>query len=78
MAKRKQPQTFEASLSELEILVDSMESGDLPLDEALKSFERGIELTRQCQLQLKEAEQKVQILTEKRVDAELESFKSNE
>jgi len=78
VAKRKQPQTFEASLSELEILVDSMESGDLPLDEALKSFERGIELTRQCQLQLKEAEQKVQILTEKRVDAELESFKSNE
>lgn len=78
MAKRKQTQTFEASLSELETLVDSMESGDLPLDEALKSFERGVELTRQCQLQLKEAEQKVQILTDKRTDAELEPFKSDE
>ncbi len=78
MAKRKQSQTFEASLTELETLVDSMESGDLPLDEALKSFERGVELTRQCQLQLKAAEQKVQILTEKSADAELESFKSDE
>jgi len=78
VAKRKQTQTFEASLSELETLVNSMESGDLPLDEALKSFERGVELTRQCQLQLKEAEQKVQILTDKRTDAELEPFKSNE
>lgn len=78
MAKRKQPQTFEASLSELETLVDSMESGDLPLDEALKSFERGVELTRQCQRQLKEAEQKVHILTEKSADAELEPFKTNE
>ena len=78
MAKRKQTQTFEASLSELETLVDSMESGDLPLDEALKSFERGVELTRQCQLQLKEAEQKVQILTENSPDAALEPFNNDE
>ncbi len=78
MAKRKQSQTFEASLIELETLVDSMESGDLPLDEALKSFERGVELTRQCQLQLKAAEQKIQILTEKSADVELEPFKSDE
>ena len=77
MAKRKQPPAFEASLSELEKLVDNMESGDLPLEEALKSFERGVELTRQCQQQLKEAEQKVQILTEKSLDAELEPFESN-
>ncbi|MCF6282005.1 MAG: exodeoxyribonuclease VII small subunit [Candidatus Polarisedimenticolaceae bacterium] len=78
MAKRKQTQTFEASLSELETLVDSMESGDLPLDEALKSFERGVELTRQCQLQLKEAEQKVQILTGNSPDATLEPFNNDE
>jgi len=78
VAKRKQSQTFEASLIELETLVDSMESGDLPLDEALKSFERGVELTRQCQLQLKAAEQKIQILTEKSADVELEPFKSDE
>lgn len=78
MAKRKQTQTFEASLSELETLVDSMESGDLPLDEALKSFERGVELTRQCQLQLKEAEQKVQILTGNSPDAALEPFNNDE
>ena len=78
MAKRKQTPTFEESLAELEALVDSMEQGDLPLEEALKSFERGIELTRSCQQQLKEAEQKVQILTEKSPDAELEPFDSEE
>ena len=78
VARRKQPPTFEASLSELEMLVDGMESGDLPLEEALKSFERGVELTRQCQQQLKEAEQKVQILTEKSLGAELEPFENNE
>lgn len=77
MAKKKQP-SFEESLSELETLVDSMESGDLPLEEALKSFERGVELTRHCQQQLKEAEQKVQILTKQNLDAELEPFEGNE
>ena len=40
---------FEASLEELESLVDQMESGELSLDESLRAFERGIKLTRQCQ-----------------------------
>jgi len=52
----------EAALSELESLVEKMESGELSLEESLKSFEKGIVLTRLCQKALSEAEQKVEIL----------------
>ena len=44
---------FEKALAELEALVARMEKGDLPLEQALESFERGIELTRLCQSALK-------------------------
>jgi exodeoxyribonuclease VII small subunit len=53
---------FERSLSELESLVERLERGDLPLEDALKTFERGVELTRHCQTSLKAAQQKVEIL----------------
>jgi exodeoxyribonuclease VII small subunit len=53
---------LEKSLSELEALVEELESGDLPLDKAMKKFEQGIKLTRNCQSALKDAEQKVEIL----------------
>ncbi len=56
---------FEAALRELETLVEQMERGELTLEESLCSFERGIELTRHCQRALEEAEQRVQLLTEK-------------
>ena len=56
---------LEQALGELEALVEEMESGDLPLEEAMKKFERGITLTRNCQAALREAEQKVEILLEK-------------
>lgn len=56
---------FEHALKELEELVGRMEQGDLSLEESLKAFERGIELTRNCQQALKEAEQKVEILINK-------------
>lgn len=66
--------SFEQALSELESLVETLEQGDLTLEDSLKSFERGVALTRTCQLALKEAEQKVQILTDQRIDAEPEPF----
>ncbi|MEO7916487.1 MAG: exodeoxyribonuclease VII small subunit [Dokdonella sp.] len=50
---------FEQSLDELEQLVAKMEQGDLPLDDSLKSFERGIVLFRQCQAALEQAELRV-------------------
>ena len=53
---------LEKSLAELETLVEELESGDLPLEAAMKKFEQGIKLTRGCQAALKEAEQKVEIL----------------
>jgi len=56
--------SFEKSLEELEKLVETMESGDLPLEDALKQFERGVTLARACQKALKDAELKVEQLIE--------------
>ena len=53
---------FEAALVELEKLTEKMESGEQSLEEALKSFQRGVELTRLCQKGLQEAEQRVEKL----------------
>lgn len=53
---------FERSLAELEAIVDKLEEGDLSLDDSLRHFERGVQLTRTCQSALKQAEQKVEIL----------------
>ena len=65
---------LEKSLEELEALVTRLESGDLPLEQALKEFERGVKLTRQCQAALQEAEQKVEILLRKSEQAEPSPF----
>ncbi|MCZ6499329.1 MAG: exodeoxyribonuclease VII small subunit [Gammaproteobacteria bacterium] len=62
MPKKNSQPDFEKALSELESLVDNLEKGELPLEETLKQFERGIELTRSCQKALKSAEQRVKIL----------------
>lgn len=61
---------LEKSLEELEALVTRLEGGDLPLEQALKEFERGVKLTRQCQTALQEAEQKVEILLKRTEAAE--------
>ena len=74
MAKKNTPVPFEKSLKELEELVDHLEKGDIPLEESLKSFERGIQLTRACQKALKEAEQKVEILLKDNGDDALKPF----
>ena len=62
MTKKTTQPDFEKALSELESLVENLEKGELPLEETLKQFERGIELTRSCQKALKSAEQRVEIL----------------
>ncbi len=72
------PFNFEAALAELEQLVERMEQGELPLEESLKSFERGVALTRQCQQALQAAEQKVQILLEKDGKTAVEDFNRDE
>jgi exodeoxyribonuclease VII small subunit len=65
---------LEKSLADLEGLVEELESGDLPLETAMKKFEEGIKLTRGCQIALKEAEQKVQILLKSAGGEELQDF----
>jgi exodeoxyribonuclease VII small subunit len=62
MTDQKDSTSFEETLSELEGIVSDMEGGDLPLDEALAKFERGVALSRQGQACLEQAEQKVKIL----------------
>ncbi|WP_250459162.1 exodeoxyribonuclease VII small subunit [Microbulbifer litoralis] len=64
MAAKKKAATFEQALEELEQLVERLEAGDLPLEEALSDFERGVKLTRECQQKLASAEQKVKVLME--------------
>jgi exodeoxyribonuclease VII small subunit len=59
------PPAFEAALAQLESLVTRLESGDLPLDEALRTFEQGVRLTRECQSALSAAQQKVQLLLQR-------------
>lgn len=63
MATRKKTIDFEQSLIQLEQIVQSLESGELSLEESLKAFEKGIKLTADCQSLLSEAEQKVEMLT---------------
>jgi exodeoxyribonuclease VII small subunit len=65
---------FEKSLGELEALVQKLEEGDVPLEEALKTFERGVALTRACQTALRTAQQKVEILLSKDGQETVESF----
>ena len=64
----------EKALSDLEDLVEELESGDLPLEKAMKKFEEGIKLTRGCQAALKDAEQKVEILIKSAGGEDLEEF----
>lgn len=63
MSKEKKVVDFEQQLASLEGLVESLESGELSLEESLKSFEQGIKVARDCQAALKAAEQKVEVLT---------------
>lgn len=75
MPKRSQKSPdFETALAELETLVEKMEQGEQSLDESLKQFERGVQLTRSCQQSLQDAEQKVQILLTKNGKETLQSF----
>lgn len=65
------PIAFEKTLAELTSIVETMESGDLPLEKALQQFERGVKLTRDCQQAISNAEQHVAILV---ADTNLQPF----
>ncbi|PVY81364.1 exodeoxyribonuclease VII small subunit [Cupriavidus alkaliphilus] len=56
------PASYEAAMAELETLVASMESGELPLEASLAAYRRGAELVRYCQQKLERVEQQVRVL----------------
>ena len=60
MAEKNQP--FESSLQELEKIVRRLEDGELPLEESLKLFEKGVRLSRECQERLNQAERRIEVL----------------
>lgn len=72
--KNEAPASFENALTELEQIVSRLENGDLPLEEALGEFERGVQLARQGQQKLQQAEQRVQILLADSEEAPLTPF----
>jgi len=71
-AEPKPVQNFEAGLNELEAVVKELESGDLPLEQSLALFEKGVALSEACRKQLEDAESRVELLLRKgdRVQAE--------
>ncbi len=75
MNKKTEPDpNFEETLAELEKLIANLEQGDLSLDESLSGFKHGIELTRQCQAALDNAQQTVELLTNSQDEESLKTF----
>ncbi|CUS48334.1 MAG: exodeoxyribonuclease VII small subunit XseB [Idiomarinaceae bacterium HL-53] len=62
MSEQEKSPSFESAVKELEDIIAALEEGELPLEEALKRFERAVTLSRLSQEKLKSAEQKVQML----------------
>ena len=78
MTRSKRPPDFERSLTELEALVERLESGELPLEESLKAFERGVALTRECQVALEAAQARVDILLKRDGEVVAEPFEGED
>lgn len=74
MTDKPSSPSFEETLAELEAIVNDMENGDLPLNQALEKFERGIKLSRLSQQSLEQAQQKVQILLKENGEDTLADF----
>ncbi|KWW11466.1 MULTISPECIES: exodeoxyribonuclease VII small subunit [Bacillaceae] len=69
---KKQEATFEEAMENLEKIVEQLEEGDVPLEEAISIYKQGMDLSRLCHTKLKAVEdQLTQILRE---DGELENF----
>lgn len=56
---------FESALRELESIVDTLERGEMPLEQSLEMFERGVRLSRFCHARLEDAERRIEVLTER-------------
>jgi exodeoxyribonuclease VII small subunit len=56
---------FEAAIAELESIVKRLEEGDMPLEQSLALYERGVQLSRFCHTRLEDAERRIEILSER-------------
>lgn len=63
MSEKNEKLDFEKAMESLEKIVDSLEGGELTLDQALKKYEEGVGLVRSCQSKLSETEKKIEVLT---------------
>ena len=70
--------TLEQSLAQITELIDKMEHNESTLDQSLQDFERGVTLIKHCQQLLKEAELKVNVLTELQATSELLPYEKDE
>jgi exodeoxyribonuclease VII small subunit len=61
-AAKSPPASFETAMAELEALVEKMDSGQLPLEESLSAYQRGVELLKYCEKLLADAQQRVRVL----------------
>lgn len=75
-SKDRQP-SFEAGLAKLEAIVESMESGEIPLAELLAKYEEGNKLLKACEARLKEAELKIELLKKQKDGVEFAPFDSD-
>lgn len=73
MEKKEKELSFEENLEKLEAIVKNLESGEIPLDDAIDSFNEAMKLAKVCDEKLKNAEEKVNSILNK--DGKLEEFK---
>ena len=76
-AKPDQPLSFEDALSQLETIVETMESGDVPLADLLAKFEEGNKLLKVCETRLKDAEMKIELLKKQKDGVTFSPFPSD-
>ncbi len=77
-SKEPEKLSFEESINTLDGLVNKLESGELSLEESLTAFEKGINLTKQCQQHLTKAQQKVSMLVGEDDNLQLIDFDASE
>ena len=76
MANKKEEKTFEEELLELEEIVKKLETGEVPLDDAIKEFTKAMELSKKCDEKLKKAEEAITKLVNK--DGTIDNFEIEE
>jgi exodeoxyribonuclease VII small subunit len=69
--------SFESALTQLETIVESMESGDVPLAELLAKFEEGNKLLKVCEGRLKDAELKIELLKKQKDGVAFTKFETS-